>query len=219
MKIREFIVIEKKLLPHLPGFAMKGTLLFIPPVDDFLRGIEFDVHRDGHFYVHVFYMPLFVPQKGIHFTHVFFRLRRKNGGVWYADDPNLLEDLLEAIRNDALPYLDSISTLRGVLEFRRSDIMSDWPRVNSHCLEEFAYLLIKNGEYSAALQTFENWKKIRAEDDRPWVLEQRNRAQLIEDKLRQSPEAALAQLEEWKAGTIAKLRLEKYYVPAQKNTD
>lgn len=214
MQAREFAIIEKKILPYLPGFVMKGKLLFISPVDDFLRGMYFN-NASGkvNFTVEVLYMPLFIPQELIHFTHTSYTLRWNGNAGWRADDPNLLEKLLQAIQNDALPYLERVSTLRGVLELRRSDIVSRWPRVNWRRLEEFAYLLIKNGEYSAALEKLAHLKKWLAEDAFGGKTNQQNRVQLIEDKLHQSPEAALAQLQEWKAESITNLGLEKYYVP------
>jgi len=45
----------------------------------------------------------------------------------------------------------------------------------------------------------------------PWVLELKARAELVEEKFLQNPEAALAQLEAWKEETKRKLNLDKYY--------
>jgi hypothetical protein len=39
---REFVSLEKSLLPELPGFAIKGPLMFIPPAERLLRGISFE---------------------------------------------------------------------------------------------------------------------------------------------------------------------------------
>jgi len=210
MKRKEFTAIGRKLLPYLREFVVKGNLMFMPPVDDFLRGICFENSSGTNdFYLRVLYLPLFVPQEDVNFIHG-ERLRRNNHELWHADDPNLLENLRETIQNKAIPFLENISTLAGVLESVKSDVKSDWPRVNSHHLEELAYILIRNGEFSAALESLADLKRRLAESTTPWVVEQRNRAQLIEEKLLQNPEAALQQLEAWKAETIRKLGLEKY---------
>jgi len=210
MKRKEFAGIEKQLLPALPEFVMKGKLMFVPPVGDFLRGVYFENSSGTNdFYLRVLYLPLFVPQEEINFIHG-ERLRRNNRELWHADDANLLETLREVIRDKAIPFLDRVSTLAGVLELVKSDVNSDWPRYNSHHLEELAYLYIKNGEYPAALESLGRLKRDLEKETTAWVVKQRNRAQLIQEKLSQSPEAALMQLEAWKTETVNKLGLEKY---------
>lgn len=210
MKAKEFAKIEKKLLPRLPGFTISGKLIFISPVGDVLRGIYFENSSGTNdFYVRALFLPLFVPQDEINFVHG-HRLRRGKHELWHADDPNLIENLSETIQDSAIPFLEGISTLAGVLERVKCDVESDWPRVVSHHLEELAYLLIKNGDYSRAAEALADLKQRLATSTTPWVVEQRNRAQLIEAKLSQSPAAALAQLEVWKAETIGKLGLERF---------
>lgn len=72
------------------------------------------------------------------------------------------------------------------------------------------YTLIKGGDYSTALESLAELERMLEGNTVPWVVKQRNRAQLIAGKLLQSPETALAQLEIWKTETIGKLGLEKY---------
>jgi hypothetical protein len=39
---KEFVAIEKRLLPDFPGFAVKGTLMFIQPLGNTLRGFHWE---------------------------------------------------------------------------------------------------------------------------------------------------------------------------------
>jgi hypothetical protein len=210
MKATEFAKIGKKLLPHLPGFTMKGKLLFVPPVGDIVRGIYFENSSGTNdFYVRALYLPLFVPQECMNFIHG-DRLRWEGHELWHGDDPNLLDKLNDVIQAKAMPFLELVSTLAGVLESLKADVKRTQPKPNSHYLEEMAYVLIKIGDFSAALEIIADLKKKYRLSTTPYIIEQRNRLELIEDKLRQSPEAALAQLEVWRVGSIEKLKLEQY---------
>ena len=189
---------------------VEKDLVFISPVDDFLRGLCFESSSDANCcYLWEFFLPLFVPRDAIGFTHG-KRLRNNGNQGWYADNPNLLDDLNKAIHNQVMPFINSISTLDGVRNYLQVGVDCDRPRVNSHILEALAYTLIKCGDYPAALKALAEQKQRLEKSIIPWVVEQRNRAQLIEQKLLQNAEAALQQLEIWKAETIHNLKLEKF---------
>ena len=72
MTTKEFIALEKSLLPDLPDFAVKGPLMFIPPAERLLRGISFEGSSfdKTSFYVTVFVMPLCIPTKHLYFNLV-----------------------------------------------------------------------------------------------------------------------------------------------------
>ena len=59
MKTREFVNLEKRLLQDLPGFAIKGSLMFISPVGHTLRGFCFDTSGFDKraFYLWSLFMP------------------------------------------------------------------------------------------------------------------------------------------------------------------
>ena len=42
MRAKDFVTLEKRLLPNLPNFTIKGPLLFIVPIGHTLRGFHFD---------------------------------------------------------------------------------------------------------------------------------------------------------------------------------
>ncbi len=208
MKVKDFTKLWKQLLPQLPGFAIEKKLIFKSPVEDFLHGLYFESSADAdRFYLSVFFLPLFVPRDSVSGT---FGKRIGSGTNWRAGNPNLFADLNTAIQNEAMPFLDNVFTLAGVLNYLKRTIESGRPRVNSHVLEAYAYTLIKSGDYSSALESLAELKQMLEGDSTPWVVAQFNRAQLIEEKLLPKPDAALAQLEAWKVETIGKLGLEKH---------
>lgn len=208
MKTKDFTKIWKQLLPQLPGFVMEKKVMFQAPVKDLMRGLYFESSADAEwFYISVFFLPLFVPNDSVHGT---FGKRIGRDSNWNGNNPNLLADLTAAIQNEAVPFLDDVATLTGVVNYLRENIDRGRPRVNSHVLEAYAYTLIKSGDYTSASESLAELKGRLAASTIPWVMEQRNRAQTIEEKLLQNPEAALEQLEAWKAETIAKLGLEKH---------
>lgn len=189
---------------------MNIDVVFATPIQDILRGVWFEGSSDANiFYFSVFCLPLFVPRDGIDLTHG-KRLRGNGRERWSADDPNLIEKLTEAIRNDAIPFLNSVSTLAQIRHYLKSNVDSDRPRVNTYILEALGYTLIKCGDYPSALKALAELKQRLEKSATLGGLAQKARAQLIEEKLLQSPETALTQLEAWKSETKSKLKLEKY---------
>jgi hypothetical protein len=208
MKTKEIAAIWRKLAPSFPELIIKGKFVFVSTVDDFVRGIYFeDAYDSTAFYLRALFLPLFVPQDCISFIH---GDRIGNALNWTIENPNLIENLREVIHSQALPFLESVSTLPGVIACVKKDVERDWPRYNSHHMEELGYLYIKNGGYSEALRWLKHLQRDLEKETTPWIVDQRNRTQLIEMKLLDSPEVALEQFDEWKRQTIIKLGFEKY---------
>jgi hypothetical protein len=208
VKAKDFIKIGSQLLPQLPGFAIEKKLIFKSPVGDFLYGLYFESSADAEwFYFSVFFLPLYVPNDSVHGT---FGKRIGRAANWNINNPKLLTDLTAAVQSEALPFLDNVTTLTEIVNYLRAEVDCDRPRVNSHVLEAYAYTLIKSCDYSAALEALAEQKQRLASSTVAWVIEQRNRALLIEHKLLEGPAAALEQLDAWKTESIRNLRLEKY---------
>ncbi len=206
MKTRDFEKIGKQLLPYLPGYVTKKNLVFKAPIGDLLCGLSFERCTDGkYFHLSVFFLPCFVLTDIVYFN---YGKRIGNALNWRADNPNLLSDLKEAICNQALPFLKSVSTLTEVANHLKAEVELDRRRVNSHTLEALACTLIKTGDYPAALETLSELTQKLENEIVPWMVAQRSRARFIKDNLLQNPEAALAQLEAWKTETICNLGLE-----------
>lgn len=209
MRKAEFTKIAKNLLPQFPQLAAERWIIFVSPVQDILCGLSFGGSLDiNTFYLHKFILPLYVPTERIHVTFG-ERLKINGNEGWRTDDSRLIENLTDVIHRE-IPFLDIASTLTGCLNYLKASVNNGRPRVNSHELEALTYTLIKGGDYSTALESLAELERMLEGNTVPWVVKQRNRAQLIAGKLLQSPETALAQLEIWKTETIGKLGLEKY---------
>jgi hypothetical protein len=208
MTTKQFLKIAKDLLPALPSFVGVGKMLFKLPVDDFLHGLYFENTSDaGCFHIWAFVLPLFPSCDVVSFN---YGKRIGDAHNWRLDNPNLLPDLGSAIHADGIPFLNSVSTPAGFINYLRAEIDIDRQRVNPHTLEALAYALIKSAEYTCALDTLAELKQRFDKSTSPWVLEVKARAELVKEKLLQNPEAALAQLEAWKAETKRKLNLDNY---------
>ncbi len=103
MTKKELNGIIEKLLPNFPNFSSKGQLLFSQPVDGVLRGIFFDTSSNPRkFYVHVFIQLSFIPA-----SHFVFNTGFRIGGSWDADVPNLIPELEDKIKKEAMPFLQT----------------------------------------------------------------------------------------------------------------
>ncbi len=103
MTKKELNGIIEKLPPNFPDFSSKGQLLFSQPVDGVLRGIFFDTASNPRkFYVHVFIQLLFIPA-----SHFGFNTGFRIGGSWDADTPNLIPELEDKIKKEAMPFLQT----------------------------------------------------------------------------------------------------------------
>jgi hypothetical protein len=211
MTAKELSAIGKKLTHSLPDFAVSGPVIFKIEPEGILLGLHFgSSSRDGRILrLNAFLLPLFVPTETIHFN---YGKRIGSGtGQWNGDDPNLIDGLTESIRIEAIPFFKTVSTLQGVVEFIRPMVVPNANGyVNPHSQEALAYTLVKLNDVDGAMAMLNQIQKSLSKSAVPWELDIRTRTQLIEEKLLPKPEAALAQLEAWKAETIGKLRLEKH---------
>jgi hypothetical protein len=118
---REFVSLEKSLLPEFPGFVIKGPLMFIPPAESLLRGISFEGSSfdKTSFYVTVFIMPLCVPMRFLYFNFG-SRVRLRGGGDrWNAGMPNLVTELSHALKLQAVPFLSRVESLLHFVDVAR----------------------------------------------------------------------------------------------------
>ena len=146
MRNKDFAVLAQRLLPDLPGFAIKAPLMFISPVGYTLRGLYFESHsyETNLFYVWVFFLPLFIPRK-----HVSFEFGKRIGGDhWNADAPDLIRQLGDALKREALPFLSPIKSPRDVAQAAMALRLPQ----NPHIQQAIAYAFARAGEVSAALR-------------------------------------------------------------------
>jgi hypothetical protein len=206
MKTKEFVEMEKRLLPNLPGFTIKGPMLFISPVGNLLRGFYFEssAFAQKSFYINVFFLPLYVPTKNIHFTfgHRVGRERR-----WTADQPGIETSLTSEIQKE-LSFLTGLKTIADVVAALRAfTTPNEAGYVNPHCYEALAYSLIKVGETKNALGVINLLVK-RANPAVAWEAEIAQRVQLIGSKLLEKPDEVQARLSAWETDTARNLGIE-----------
>jgi hypothetical protein len=218
MKTKDFVAIEKRLLPSLSNFAVKGQLLFIVPIDHTLRGFHFDGSSfdKRSFYVSAFFMPLCVPSKHVHLTFG-RRVRERGGDRWSADEAGI-EGVLESAIQKETPFLLGLQKpkdVAGALKLLTKP--NDAGYVNPHCYEALAYVLVKAGAIGAAVDTIDallslvdGLKRANPAVALTWELEVCARAQLVKTKLIVNPEEANAQLVAWEHETVNNLDLENF---------
>lgn len=206
MKKKQFETLCKKLLPELPGFACKGWLLHVDPIGHVLRGFccddsGFDPDK---FAVTVFFLPLYVPTKYLHFN-MGHRLKDAKGcDIWWnLNDSQLRDELLGCIQRDGLPFLNGVQEpLQVTTAIQQLGADSDPYR-----LEAMAYSLVMADDFPAAQQALD--RLVKALDRSiPWQAEMSDRATHLGQKLLGSkPQEAKRQLAEWEQATKKNLGL------------
>jgi hypothetical protein len=203
---KEFVAIEKRLLPDFPGFAVKGALMFIQPLGNTLRGFHWEASAFSRkdFYVSVFFLPLYVPTKHFHFT---FGRRVGQNKRWTAESAALEGALSSEMQKD-VPFLSSLKTAKDVAKaLEPLTKPNEAGYVNPHCYEALAYARVRAGETTAAEDVIDTLLT-KADLTVDWESEIASRAQLIRGKLLEKPEKARELLAAWESETIRNLRLE-----------
>jgi hypothetical protein len=203
MKNKDFAELAKRLLPDLPGFAVKAPLMFILPVGHTLRGLCFESHsyEAKLFYVWVFFLPLCVPRK-----HVSFELGKRIGGDrWNAEAPDIVRELGVALKREALPFLSAIESPHDVAQAATSMRLPQ----NPHVQQAIAYTLARAGDVNKAVAALD--ELTRSLDVKvPWQLEMAERANAFKSQLLSDAPSAQKQLEAWEAESVRNLGLEKF---------
>jgi hypothetical protein len=199
---KQFLAIERRLLPSFPNFAVKGTLMFIQPMGNTLRGFywEASAFNKKEFFVNAFFLPLYVPTKHLHFT---FGHRVGLRQRWSIDRSDL-ESTLGSEMQKEVPFLASLRTPTDVANALKPLTMPNQNGyVNPHCSEALAYALVLSGDIQAAATVLDRLLK-SANPLIAWENEIASRARLVQEKLEQ-PENVLDQLAAWETETVHNL--------------
>jgi hypothetical protein len=196
----EFNSLIKALTKELPGFAVKDSLMFIPPCRHLLRGIYFEPSTADKrsFYVTVFVLPLFVPT-----DHIYLNLGERVGISWNADDKDLLPELAEVLKREALPFLNSMGTLQGLT----GALIHNSPDARTQ--QAMAYGLAVKGDIEQALVALD-LLILSLEVEFPWQQCIKDQAQALRTALTENPSLAMRWLQTWEAETRQHLGLEKF---------
>ena len=223
---REFEKLARKhLLPHLPGFALKGGHLYALPVDRLWR--RFDLYASGFsresFTIVCSVSPLYVPET-IHAypTGLGDRLPILAGGGdrWWEWTPaaeeseiEMMRDVLAMVQDVGLPFLSKLATPEAVAQrLAQHPSRLDDP----HTVEALAYSLILSGKTAAAGESLAHLRRITLHDGiggqppEDWELAVGKRGDAVADALRRSSAEAASMLDRWNDEQRAQLRLKRY---------
>jgi hypothetical protein len=205
MNARDFKSLYALLLPSLPGFVGHKRMLILPPMNGMLRAIHFDPSGfdKASFYPSRLVMPLCDPT---HFLSLLLSkpfYHKTEGYGWTINMPNLVEDLIATIRDEALPALRQAENLDGFLELAAPA----WG--NPHTPKQVAFVLAKAGQRDRAVAIIDDYlPKLRMHSH--WEKEIFDLSTHLRDLLVNDPEAAHRQLLAWEDYTIQKLKLEAF---------
>jgi hypothetical protein len=202
---KELVALEKSLLLQLPGLAVKGSLMFLPPATQILRGISFEGSSfdKTSFSVTMFVTLLCVPERYLHLSFA-NRVRHKGGGDrWTAEMPDLVEQLGIALEAQAMPFLSPVQSLLDFVELARSRSASG----NLQTLRAIAFALARAGQTSQAIGALDQLSD-RIDLKVAWQREIADQAGALRAKLVADPAEGQRQLETWEAETIKNLGLE-----------
>lgn len=218
MKKKEFEAIGNCLLPLLPGWAVKGQLLFMRPVGHTLRGICFNRSIDPRtFYVEVFFQPLFVPLEHIA-LNTGWRLRASASDSWNADNPNLIVELGAKFKREVSPFLSRIQTPRDVAEAASSirkttgsveEVAISFASGDPINQQAIAFALARAGDVVEACYALERLTGL-LDEEVIWQHKIADRARALGWQLRNDPAAAQKQLSIWENETSKNLGLEEF---------
>jgi len=195
------------LLPHLPGYYISGRMLLAGPLEHLLRGFFFDASGfdASWFYLQVFVQPLYVPSDHISFN---FGQRIAGWKINKSNEDEVMSQVLLRVREEGLPLLERIQVPLDLAQYVAEQKNIDDPYVQ----EARAYSLIIAGEHSQGLEGMEQLLKtlarhIEREPGVYWLQDLHKRNYTFYNLLSHNSEAAIKQLEEWRAYTLRSLNL------------
>ncbi len=194
---------SKYILPHLPGFAAKGSMLYETPVEYHLRGFEFQSSRfsPSSFYLWVFVTMLYAPGSGGEVHH---GDRIMSGEISEVDEAIVMAEVLTCIQRRGLLFLEKYAHIKKIVRQRPGD------RVQQ---EDRAYALIVTGQHHRAARALERLgrdleKEIRDDPEATWLQEMADRVRTIRGVLCSDTAEDLSQLNEWRSQTLRNLHLD-----------
>lgn len=210
MKAKE---IERLLTRHvvgeLPGFEVKGRLLFRAPIGDLLHFFSFDATSDKNaFSIHVAVLPLYVPADHLHFS-----FGRQVGGWWDVSEAETPEAVMKRVvaylQHEGVPFLELVP---DAADFADGWILlTDALPENPYVREPAAYSLLLGGRFEEAAEAVRDMYETEAADPDPhWPEVTAARAQRLERILRElddDPQEAVDLLRMWRLESLANLKL------------
>lgn len=212
---------QKHLLPVLPGFVTRRSLVYRRPVEDLLYAVSFNTSSfaSSRIFVEAFVQPLFVP---VDFLWSTFgdRLGETPRDEWWDVDEDdadpAFASIADVVRRDALPFFSDLGGLNRFCEVvprwanaERKKLKSLQSMDDPVVLEALGYAELLRGRDEESLRLLKaavQSERENGEDaDEPRIANLEHIRRLVE---RSGPDAGRTQLAEWRAGTIGALQLD-----------
>ena len=204
------------LLPALPGWAVRGRLMFRTPIEMLLVGLscEPSAFSKEPFTVHAFVQPLYVPADHVAFSlgGRLGRLGGKGDKWWHFSlerEREIMDEVREYIQREALPFLAEVDTPQTVAEYLSSRQLT---RGGLPLSEHEAYSWLLAGNRSRASAVLAAVGRTVTLGSPEWVERATERAALVRERLMSDPGAARSLLHDWRNQTMQALRLEAFSV-------
>jgi hypothetical protein len=202
---------KRHILPELPGFAVKGNLLYRYPLGDLLCAFYFQPSAfDRHgFFLNVFVQPLYMPS-----VDIMLNFGKRLGFNWEFTEGSEREvaiKLLTCIRKEGLPWFKPLETPRDFAKNLLSvkDIMNN-PE-NIHVQQAIAYSLVLIGDFSEAHKALDHFFATfkPAADAPPWQHDFAQEMASFRAILLHDPAEAQRALQRWREEKVRALKLER----------
>lgn len=182
-------------------FVELGRLLYMTPVEHVLRGIYLeDSSNSNACYIWVFVQPLYVPSSTVNFNFG----KRLGGGskAWGVADA--MQALVGVLSDEGVPFIRHLSCPEAVANWGFLDTLAD-----PYAMEAKAYSLLASGRIAEGVHALRvlSVSLSRVTPSVPWVLEMKDRAELLAKITETEVVKVRGLLSRWEAETVAQLRL------------
>ncbi len=210
---------KKYLLPDLPGYEVKGHLLYDRNYIYLLPGIYFESSsfNKERFTIDIFVQPLYIPATGLWWTFGNrLGMLAKGRDVWWEyreeNERTIMQEIGADIHRVGIPFLETRKTLKDfIAQYRNKvDFAGD-----TYVIETVAYGCILLGEYQKAEKILGRFmieldREIKRKPEISWLIDVQKRAKTILQHLQEkAPDAARQQLDEWTTYTLSEIKLKR----------
>jgi hypothetical protein len=126
------------------------------------------------------------------------------------NESEVMQDILALTHKEAVPFLNRFRSPRDLAEYIGRDVHPDTIRSDPNVAEIEAYSRILANQPQQAFAAFDRLTRIASEYKGPstWVQEVARRGESVKLLLEAAPAEAFKQLGEWRAQTLAALKLD-----------
>lgn len=199
------------LLPHLPHFKIRGSLLYAEPVEWLLRGFSFETSGwdSASFYLWFFVQPLYIPS-----DHIYFlfgkRIADSNLRIEQGREEECMSVVLDFIQQQGISFIEQVHTPEDLANKARTIHPS--PSDPNVC-ETIAYSLILSGRYDDADKELKRLLAyLEPQATSSWDFQQMGRLYSIHQSLLRDPMVAVQKLQDWRDYTVLHLQLDRKMV-------